>query len=198
MKSVVMRTISFVILVVLAAACSSVKITSDKDPGVDFSKFKTYSYYGWAENSDQMVNDLDKRRIESAFGEEFSKRGLRYVEEGGDVIAVLFIITQQKVQTTATTTGTGMGMDYGGYGGYHGYGPGYGWGGGMNYSTTTYSDHEYTVGTLIIDLYDSKGEQLIFEASASGTIEDNPKGREDRINRVAAEIMAEYPVAPMQ
>jgi hypothetical protein len=174
---------------VILTACSSVKISSDMDKTADFTKYKTYEYYGWADNSDQMLNQLDKERIENAFGMEFSNRGMTIVESGGDLVVTLYIVTQQKQQTTATTTG--MGGAYG-YGGYYGYGPGYGWGGGM--SSTTYNTYDYTVGTLVIDIYDAAEKKLIFESSASGEINEKTKGRDDRIAKTASKIMYDYPV----
>ena len=187
MKTAVLATLTILIF----SACSSIKVVTDKDPTVDFTSFKTYEYYGWAEESDKMLNRFDKERIEEAFGAEFIKRGMTFVESGGDVIVTLFIVAEQKTKTTATTSG--MGGGYGGYGGYYGHGPGYGWGGGM--STTTYSDYDYMVGTLVVDMFDSKAKQLIWEASGSGTIKENPKGREDRIKQSVGKIMQKYPVA---
>ncbi len=176
--------------IILLGSCSSIKIITDKDATVDFTQFKTFEYFGWAEESDKILNRFDKERIETAFGDEFKKRGMTAVESGGDAIVTLFIVTEQKTKTTATTTG--MGGMYGGYGGYYGHGPGYGWGGGM--STTTYSDYDYVVGTLVVDMFDSKAKQLIWEASASGTIKEKTKGREGRIKNTVAQIMAKYPV----
>jgi len=176
--------------ILIFGACSSIKVISDVDSTVDFTKFSTYEYYGWAEESDKLLNRFDKERIESSFGAEFTKRGMKYVESGGDVIVTLFIVAEQKTQTTATTTG--MGGMYGGYGGYYGHGPGYGWGGGM--STTTYSDYDYMVGTLVVDMFDSNAKKLIWEASGSRTIKEDTKGREDRIKNAVAQIMSKYPV----
>lgn len=178
---------------IILTACSGIKVTSDMDKSTDFTKYKTYEYYGWADKSDQILNQLDKERIEKAFGYELSKRGMTYVKSGGDLIVTLYIVTEQKQQTTATTTG--MGGSYG-YGGYYGYGPGYGWGGGM--STTTYNTYDYKVGTLVIDIYDEGGKKLIFESSASGEINEKTKGRDDRIKSVAAKMMYDYPVKPIK
>ncbi len=173
------------------SSCSSTKIYSDVDPSVDFTKYKTFEYYGWAKESDKLLNDLDKDRIEKAFGEEFAKRGLKYVKEGGDLIVTLFIVTENKTATTATTTHMGMG-----YGGYYGYGPAYGWGPSMSTAHTTFNEYEYTVGTLVVDVYDAKNKKLIWEGVAQGTIDENPRGREENIKKVAAQIMARYPVQP--
>lgn len=178
---------------IVFSACSSLKISTDMDKSEDFAAHKTYEYYGWADNSDQILNQLDKERIENAFGVELSQRGMTLVPSGGDLVVTLYVVTQQKQQTTATTTG--MGGAYG-YGGYYGYGPGYGWGGGM--STTTYNTYDYTVGTLVIDIYDAAEKKLIFESSASGEINEKTKGREDRIAKTAAKMMYEYPVKKIQ
>ncbi len=190
MKGIVKIGLLGIFAVLAISSCSSIKVISDMDQTVDFTKFKTFEYYGWAEESDKILNRFDKERIESAFGDEFRKRGMTYVESEGDVIVTLFIVTEQKTKTTATTTG--MGGMYGGYGGYYGHGPGYGWGGGM--STTTYSDYDYVVGTLVVDMYDAKEKHLIWEASGSGSIKENPKGREDRIKNTVMLIMRKYPV----
>lgn len=184
-------------IAVLFSSCSSVKILSDVDKDVDFTKFTTYEYYGWAEESDKILNDLDKARIEGAFGEEFTKRGLNYVEKGsgGDLIVTLYIVTEQKTQRSATTTGMGGGGYYGyGYG-YGGYGPGYGWGGGT-VAHTTYNEYDYTVGTIVVAVYDEKDKKLIWESFAQGTINENTKGRDERVKKVAARMMKEYPVQP--
>ncbi len=191
------KTMVILSFVVLVSACSSVKVTTDYDKSVDFSKFKTFEYFGWAQESDKILNRFDKERIEKAFGEEFKKRGLQYVESNGDLIVTLYIVVEQKTQTTAHTTNTGMGY---GYGGYYGYGPSYGWGPsmGMGSSNTTYSDYDYVVGTLVIDVYDAKAKQLVWESVGTKTVDDNPNTRDENIPRAVAAIMKPYPVAPIK
>ena len=191
----IFKITSLIILAALMTACSSVKITTDYDKTVDFTQFKTFEYYGWAAESDQILNQLEKDRIEAAFGAEFKNRGLQYVESGGDLIVTLFVMTQEKTQYNATTTG----MGYGGYGGYYGYGPGWGWGPGMgmSMSTTTVNEYNYTVGTLVIDIFDATNEKLIWESIATGTVDDNPQTREKNIPKTVAKIMAPYPGTPI-
>ena len=182
--------------VFVLSACSSLKVNSDKDDSVDFTQYKTFEYFGWSQESDKILNSIDKERIEKAFGAELEKRGLKYVEKGtgGDMVVTLYIVTEQKTQTSATTTGMGYG---GGYGfGYRGYGPGYGWGG--TTSHTTVSQYDYTVGTFIIDVFDEKEKKLIWESIGKGTINEKTKGRAERISKVAARMMLEYPVKPIK
>ena len=141
---------------VLASSCTGIKVTSDYDGTVDFTKYKTFEYYGWAEESDKILNRFDKERLEKAFGAEFAKRGLQYVQSDGDMVVSLFVVVDQKTSTTAYTNNYGMG----GYG----YGAGWGWYGGygamgMGQSTTTYSEKDYLEGTLVVDVFDKARQE---------------------------------------
>ena len=191
---IIFKLLISVVILFSITSCSSIKVYTDVDPTADFTKYKSFEYYGWANKSDQMLNDLDKRRIESAFADELYKRGLGVVDKDGDLVIALHIVVEQKQQTTATTTS--MGGGYGGYGGYYGYGPGYGWGAG--HSTTQVNTYNYQVGTLIISVYDKAEEKLIWESTGAGEINENPKGRDERIKMVVAKIMKEYPVPPIE
>ncbi len=62
------------LLLFLTGACSTINVSADFDDSVDFAEFKTYSYLGWSKNSSELLNDLDKKRIESAFNNEFKAR----------------------------------------------------------------------------------------------------------------------------
>ena len=172
----------------LAACGASVSVTSDHDQSYNFANIKTAEYWGWADGTDKLMSPFDKERVEKAFKAEFESRNIKLVEQcKGDVILSLHIVTEQKTETTATTTTTGMG-----YGGYYGYGPGYGWGGG--YSTTDYNTYNYTVGTLLVSMYDAKEKRLVWESAGSGTIEKDANNRDERIDYAVKMIMAKYPV----
>ena len=191
-----MRNICIIILTfAFFTSCSSIKITSDKDGSVDFDQHKTLSYYGWAEESDKILNRFEKERIEDAFGKEFEKRGFSLVERDGDIIVSLFIVVDQKTGATAYTNHYGAGGPYGYYGGY-GYGAGWGWG--MGASSTTYSEYDYYVGTLVCDVFDSKTKKLIWQGVVTGEIDDNPKTRERNTPRVVKELMKRYPKKPIE
>lgn len=196
------KTLFFVVgfaVVLILHACSGIKVISDVDPTVNWSDHNTFEYYGWAEESDKVLTPFDKERIENAFNEEFKTRGLEYVEKDGDMIVVLFIVLEQKTQTTASTTGMG---GYGGgyYGDFYGYGPGYGWGpgygGGM--STTTIQEYDYEVGTLVIDVFDAKEEKLIWEGIGTKTVDENPETRDKNIPKSVMKIMSQFPIQPIK
>ncbi len=173
----------------LAFACAAIEVTADFDKTVDFTGYKTYSFLGWNKKSSELLNAFDKKRIETAFYNEFKSRGITFVETGGDIEISLYLVTDTKTATTAYT-------DY--YGGFGGYYYGHPWGWGRGFATTTYHQYDYTVGTLVCDIFDSSGKKLIWQGVGSGTVDDDPAERKKDITTAVNKIMALYPVAPAQ
>ncbi len=161
------------------------KVTTDYDKNTDFSKYQKYQFLGWADNSDQVMNDLDKTRMREAFQSELAARNLKAMDSDGDVTISLYVVVNQKTSTSAYTT-------YHGRTGY-GYRRG-GWGWGNGYSTTTYSESDYLQGTLVMDVFDGESKELIWEGVATQAIKD-PKKREKSIPKTVAKLMKKFPIA---
>jgi len=171
---------------VLSACSNKITISYDYDKEADFTKYKTYSYYGWAKGSDVIVNPFNKERIESAVADELNKRGLSYVESGGDLTVSLFIQFDQKTGVNAYTDHY-TASPYG-----YRYGPGWGWG--YGYSSTTYHEYDYMVGTLVIDVFDHQQKKLIWQGVGSKTVDEKLNNNEYGINRAVRGIMSKYPI----
>ena len=62
---VILKLLGAVIILLTISSCSSIKYHTDVDGSVDFTKYRSFEYYGWSDSSDRMLNDLDKRRIEA-------------------------------------------------------------------------------------------------------------------------------------
>lgn len=178
-----------IILSFFAGACSTIKVSADFDNSIDFAKYKTYFYLGWSKNSSELLNDLDKKRIESAFNNAFQTRGMTYVKTGGDIEVSLYLVTDKKTAMTAYT-------DY--YGGYGGYSFGHSWGWGRGFATTTYHQYDYTVGTLVCDVIDHENKNLMWQGVGSGTVSEASAGRKEKIAAAVNKIMALYPVTSAQ
>jgi len=177
--------LSIVMLTLLSTSCSSVKIVTDVDKTVDFTKFKTYSFLGWEKNSDKTLSEFDKKRIKDSFRTELKARGLNHVEENGDMEISLFIVVDQKTSTTAYT-------DYysTGYRGYRRYRGGWGYG----YAETTYSETDYLEGTLVMDVYDGESKEQIWQGVAKSTVTENPEKRQKTIPKNIGALMHKFPV----
>jgi hypothetical protein len=191
------KCIYLILLAIVSTACgSSVSVTSDYDKTVDFTTYKTFTYYGWAENSDKVLTDFDKERLETAFGNEFSNRGWTINQSNGDAVVSLYIVVDQKTSYSSYTDHYDNGMYGGMYASRYGYGNGYGMG--MGNSTTTTTQNDYEVGTLIVDVFDAETKKQIWQGIGTQTISENKKNREQNINAAVAKIMAAFPVQPKQ
>jgi len=179
----------FFILTALFAvtSCSTVKVVADVDKTVDFSVYETYSFLGWQDDSGRLLTDFDKKRVKKAFVSEFEARGMTFVEENGDMDVSLFFVVDQKTSTTAYTNYYG-----GGYGSYHRYRGGWGYG----HATTSYSESDYLEGTLVMDVFDSKSMDQVWQGIATATIAENPARREKTIPAKIGALMKKFPVQP--
>ena len=197
MKTMKLKSIIYLLALTVFSSCSSTKVITDKDASEDFTQFKTFEYYGWTENSDQLLNRFDKERIEAAFVEEAKKRGLTGVKENGDVIVSLFILGEVKTQKTANTTTTGMGgMNTMGRGRRGMGGPAWGWG--ATQSHTVVNETNYIEGSLMVEMFDVEDKKLIWQAIGTKRISEDPKKREKGIPNKVAAIMKTYPVKPIK
>lgn len=185
-------TFSVFLVALLTTTQIYAQVHSDYDQSVDFTKFKTIRFLGWQDDSDKLINDLDKQRILESFGKEFEMRNLTFVKQGGDLAVTLYLKLDQKTSTTAYTDYNG-GMGYGGRWGY-GYGVGWGAGMGMGSSTTTFSENDYEVGTLVVSVYEGESKKLIWQGISNKTINENPKKRVKTIPKGVQKIMKKYPV----
>lgn len=177
-----MKKLLFPILIlIIAASCSSIKVSSDYDKTAGFSAYKTYTFTQEALNI--QLDDLNKNRLISAITTELSAKGFTKAESNPDVLIDIKLKGEQKQTATATSSG--------GYGG----GYGYRWGGG--FSTTQINYDTYIDGTLFIDMIDASKKQLVWQGRGTKTIDQdaNQDKREKNINYAVKQIFMKYPPA---
>lgn len=191
MKKITAATLLSIAMFLFAGTLQA-QVTADYDKTADFSTYKTYSFLGWQKDSDSILNDFDRKRLQDSFRSEFAARGLTYDENGGDMAVSLYIFVQSKTDVTAYTNYSG-GLGYGRAGWGVGYGMGYG---GMGSATTNVTTNDYNVGTLVMDCYDVKGNKLLFQGVSQKTIQSNPAKREKTIPKTVKKLMKKFPVAP--
>ena len=122
-------------------------------------------------------------RIKSAVNTALAAKGWTEVPSGGDV-EVFAIETTQDQQTLDTFyNGFGGGRRWGGFGGFGGFGD----------VTTTVET--YKVGTLVIDLFDVKTENLIWRSSSSDTLSDNANKNTKNLDKGVNKMFQHFPPA---
>jgi hypothetical protein len=185
MKKITLITLLICLTVIFSYAQ---KVTVDFDKTVDMSNYKTFTFLGWQDESDRILNDFDKERLHDAFIAEFKKRNITQVEEGADMDISLYIVITKETSRSAYTTYMGGGLGRGYRGG--------GWGGG--YSSTNYTENDYLAGTMVIDVYDPETKNLIWEAVATDTVSEKPQKREKGIPKAVSKLMKKFPVEPVK
>jgi Domain of unknown function (DUF4136) len=168
-------TASILMLPTLALA-QDVKV--DYDKAFAFGGVKTYSI----QIGTTWGNDLSQRRVLTEFDSEIASKGWKKVnDDSADVQVILHGATSTK--RNASTFYSGMG----GYG-YRGFG------GGMATAQTVVN--EYTVGTLVVDMFDSKTKNLVFRGTAEDEISDNPEKNAKRLEKASTKLFKNFPPVP--
>ena len=170
----------------LITSCSSVSIVTDQNKSTDFSKYKTYSFLGWQNQSDTILSAEDKGYLRDAFTKEFERRGLQRVNSGGDMQISLYIVL------SVETAVSGYNDYVGSHGSYYHYHGGYATGN-MN---NTFKQREKEVGTLIMNVYDRESHNQIWQGIATSAVQSNPAKRERSIPTKVKNLMSYFPVKP--
>src|SRR3979490_1797376 len=137
----------------LACVSFAQRVKTDYDHSANFGQYKTYSWEK-VETKDPLLVD----RIKDAVNSALAAKGWTLVPSGGDVEAFA-IETTQNQQTLDTF--------------YNGFGGGRRWGGFGGFGDATTTTETYTVGTLVVDLFDAKTKNLIWRGSSSDTLSNN-------------------------
>ncbi len=177
-----LSALSFIIILV---SCSPIKVVVDPKNNTDFSTYETYSFLGWQNNSDEILEDTDRKAMRDAFTSEFERRGLRQVDFKGDIQISLYIIISEEGSVSGIATHYSNANSI-----YTHYGYGYG------YSTSTMKSKSSEVGTMIMDVFDGQSNKQVWQAIATKTITSKPGKRDKSISTNIRAIMRDFPVKP--
>jgi len=88
-------TLWVVALATLTGCGSTMRIYSDLDPTAGFDTYSTYSFLDFTEGNKKTIPGMELERIRVAAARELERRGLEYVEEGGDVSVQVTVYHRQ-------------------------------------------------------------------------------------------------------
>jgi hypothetical protein len=168
-------------LLILWSCSSPLKVHSDYDKSVDFSKYKTFSLYKLDTNSG--ISELNRQRIANAIRNEMISKGFQESTNSPDILVNQVAIFKDKVSVSSST-------NYYGYGGV--YRPYY-WGGAGMSGTTSYNVDEYKEGSLIIDVIDAGTQKLIWQGIGNKEIDGPVKDPDTKIPKAITMIMEGFP-----
>jgi hypothetical protein len=159
-----------ILLGIVCGGCSSLRVATDYDHAIDFTKYHTYR---WAptrvaeSESLRADHSLLEARIKRAVDRELAARGFERRSEGPtDLIVVFYASRQHRVEVY----------------------PSYGY---PRHWRTAHAYH-YREGTIVLDFVDTRLDQMVWRGWATEVLGD-PEDAEERINEAIAKILERFP-----
>ena len=163
-------------LFLFAGVSPAQQVKTDYDRTANFAQYKTYS---WEQVKTKDALNVD--RIKSAVNAALAARGWTQVDSGGDVSIVAMEMTQN--QQTLNTF-------------YNGFGGGWRWRGAGGFGEATTTTETYKVGTLVVDLFDTKTKKLLWRGTSSDEVSNNSNKNIKNLDKGAEKMFKHFPPGP--
>ena len=174
-----MRTAFAAALVVslgFVPAATSQDVSVDYDKSYDFAKIKTFS----VEVATPPASPLVARRVVAEVEQALTARGWTKAPAASADALVMLHGANEKQKSLSTFYSRG-------YGGYR-------WGGmGMGGGTAQTTVHEYTVGTLVLDIFDRSTKSLLFRGTATDEMSDKAEKNHKKVEKATARMFKDFP-----
>jgi len=184
MKRLILTT-AVLLLTGSAAFAQTVRYNFDKQ--TNFSAFKTYKWVALADGT--KLDNLRDTQIRAAIEAQLATKGLS--KAAGDD-ADLYITYQTAIDKEKEFSAYNSGSPWG-------FGPGWGYGGwyggAMAGSWTTGQTTTIYVGQLVVDVYDSANQALIWRGTVSRTLDvkAKPDKQQKNLNKALTKLFGNYP-----
>ncbi len=178
------RLFALSLLLLLAACASTPRVATQADPSADFGRYRSFAFYTPLALEQHGYTTITSNRVRAAVRAQMEARGYAYDEASPDLWVNLNAYMQDKTRVTTMPE-----VDYDYYYSYRARG----------YVAVPYwrdrtDVHQYTEGTLNIDLVDVQRKQLVWEGIAVGTVgRADPQRRGEQIDAAVAAMFARFP-----
>jgi hypothetical protein len=158
----------------LVAGCSSVETHVDYDRAQNFSSYRTFAF----KDVRTPDNPISLKRVRAAVSRTLGSRGL--AESAGEKPDLWVVLHTRAHRQTQVTT----------------YNPGWGWGWGWRgaYWNAAYV-RQIPIGTLMVDLVDTKAKELVWRGSASRVVDadESPQTRDEKVQQAVDKLFDGFP-----
>jgi len=69
---------------------------------------------------------------------------------------------------------------------------------GGGFSSSSFTENEYIQGAMLLNVYDGKSTELLWNGVANKTVEENPQKREKSIPKTVKKLLKKFPVKPVK
>lgn len=173
---IIISVFALALLFGMSSCSPSLMVRSDYDRQTNFAQYTTYGFYNPSESSQDAVmgSQLMLKRMSQAMSREMENRGYKLTKNNPDILVGFTTDAQNKQSVQSNNS----------------FSPYWGYWGGMN----QVSSRNYEENRIIVNLYDGKSKEMIWQGYAKGEINDrNRKDRDALVYDVVSKIMLEYP-----
>ena len=160
------------VLLIACGALTAQEARTNYMPGTDFSKFHTYKWV--TIKGGEHPNQIMDAQIKQAVDSQLAGKGLTKTDaDAADLYVGYQIAVDQEKQ-------------------WNSYGMGGGWRfGGMETATSSTID----IGTLVLDMYDQAGKQLVWSGRATKTIDPgkNQEKNQKDLDKAMEKVLKDFP-----
>jgi hypothetical protein len=158
--------------VLLVCACAP-NIAVDYDKSTDFSRYRTYE---WGKGTPARTPGLDLQ-IVKAIDEQLVRKGFTKTDNDPDLVVTYHAATHEEIDYDEASYGSG-------------YGPAYG---SPISASTADAPMIVKVGTVVVDMYDTKKKRNVWHGVGTDLVRDDPGKVSERIQKGAAEMFENFP-----
>jgi hypothetical protein len=166
--------LSFGLVLLLANAALAQKVTTDFAKDVEFRQYKTFMWI----NEPKPDNPLVAKRIVDDVNAALAAKGLTLVTSGADLGIAAHAATQTKRSLNTFYDGFGGGWRWRGFGGF---------------GSATTQVNTYEVGTLVVDMFDTRTKEALWRGTATKTLSDHPQKNTDNLNKAITRMFKDFP-----
>jgi hypothetical protein len=184
----------------LAACGSAVRVSTAVSPDASLSGLHTFrvqptpkpSIATAQSTSDPMlVNSISNRALRADLQQGFEKLGYAVNDSTPDFCVAYYASTKQQLDITTWDYGYSLRPRW-----WRGWGAGYGRGLGPRYGaafdpTVT----QFTQGTVIVDVFDTKNKELLWRGQGVAAVSDNQQQYQQELQKTVIAILAKFPAA---
>jgi hypothetical protein len=168
------RFVALVLAALLSACASTPTVSIDFDPGVNFARYRTYSWIARPDGGSPLM----QQRIVDGIDARLQAAGWKPAPNGDVHVAAHVTTTERQTYNTMYSNV--------GYFGWGGFGPP------APSSSTTFVD-TFQIGTLVVDLFDGQSKHALWRGTASGTVQDDPARMTALLQTALDKMFAGFP-----
>jgi Domain of unknown function (DUF4136) len=162
------------VVLLTATLAFAQKVTTDYDKGANFSTYKTFTWIKEPKTSDPLM----RQRIIDSVNAALMAKGLRLTTDQADLGIAAHTATNEERSLNTF---------------YDGFGGGWRWRGMGGFGSATTTVNTYEVGTLVVDIFDSKTKEAVWRGTSTKTLSDNPQKNEASLNKAVAKMFEKFP-----